>query len=134
MGYGYEGLTNTVKFSKIKLEDFTTFIAPKPVIPPEERPKPPPLVKPLPPPDIREELLPADYRQDVDLKLDTTATYLKDESAHDRTRQTDLYLSGRTYNFTVDGHLRMRDIRKAEKQRFKQDGENTHLFFKKTFF
>lgn len=128
ISYAYEGLTNTVKFSKMTPEEFTTFIAPKPVIPLEERPKPLPEVKPLPPPDVREELLPADYRRDVDLKLDTTATYLKDEAAHDRTRQTDLYLSGRTYNFTVDGHLRMRDFRTAEKQRFKQDGEYLGLY------
>ncbi len=133
ISYSFDSSNNTVKFSRRKVEEFSTFSVPKPVVPLEKKPKPPE-AKPLPPPDIREELLPPEYRRNIDLKIDTTWSYLKDEAAHDRTRQADWYLSGKTYDYTVDGHVRMRDFRTTQKQRLKQDGEFLGLYGENLWF
>ncbi|MBI5144384.1 MAG: hypothetical protein HZA30_04890 [Candidatus Omnitrophica bacterium] len=128
VSYTYDASTNTVKFSKAQLEEFSTFTVAKPKVVPEKKPAALPEAKPLPPPDIKEELLPPEYQRDVDLDIDTTYTYLLDKFAHDRTRQADWYISGRAYDYTVYGRFRMRDIRGIDKQRFKEDGEFFSLY------
>ncbi|MDP2912806.1 MAG: hypothetical protein Q8N91_02230 [Candidatus Omnitrophota bacterium] len=127
--YNYDKSTNTVDFIKAMAEEFSTFSLPKPP-PSKEELKAAIEVKPLPPPDIIEELLPPEYQRDVDLKVDTTLSYLEDKFAHDRTRQADWYLSGRIYDFNAEGHLRMDDVRSVGKQRFKEDGEFASLYRK----
>lgn len=126
ISYSYDGLTNAVKFLRAKPEEFSTFTVPKPVVPIEEKPRLE--VKPLPPPDIREELLPPEYKRDADLKVDTTFSYLQDKFAHDRIRQADWYISGYAYDYTVDGRFRMKDYRGLNKQRFKEAGEFLGLY------
>lgn len=127
LSYAYDRSANIIKLSKKEMAEFSTFTIQKPEVPVEERLKPPE-VKPLPPPDIREELLPSEYQRDVDLKANATFSYLEEKHAHDRTRQSDIYLSGRVYDYTVDGRLRMRDIRSTDKQRFKEDGEHISIY------
>ena len=133
ISYEYDTLNNTIKFSRGKGEEFSTFTMPVPPRPPEEKIKPVE-IKPLPPPDIREELLPPEYKRDVDLKVDTTFTYLQDKFAHDRTRQADWYISGYAYDWTVDSRFRMKDYRGLNKQRFKEDGEFLGLYQENLWF
>jgi len=123
MPYTYDVPTNTATFQRTKTEEFSTFTVEKPPVSAEEKKAAEVVVKPLPPPDIREEILSEKYRRDVDMKLDTNFSYLEDKHARDRTRQADWYLSGRAYDYKVDGHFRVKDFRVTNKQRVKQDGE-----------
>lgn len=106
-----------------KVEEMETFTIPVTRPPPEELPEAPPLPVAKAPIDIVEEALPAKYRRDIDAHLDFNMSYLEDKFAHDRTRQAEWYLSGRAYDYTVDGHFRMKDFRTTGKQSFKEDGE-----------
>jgi len=130
LSYAYDASSNTVRLAGAEpsaFEEFSAYTVEKPIIPESERPKPPVFKKP-PPADVREEFLPPQYRRDVDLHVDTALSYLHDEHPSDRTRQMDLNISGRTYDYNMDGHLRMRDVRGLDKQRFKEDGEYLHIY------
>jgi len=129
VSFNYDKATDTVEFMKAKVEEFSTFSLPTPP-PTKEETLALIVPKPLPPPDVVEELLPPQYEKIVDLQVDMTLSYLEDKFAHDRTRQADWYLSGRIYDFTADGHLRMNDVRTTDKQRFKEDGEYVALYRK----
>ncbi len=131
--YTYDASTNTVVFPTAKEEEFTTYSVARPVEAVKtkiEPPKPPPRE----PNDIRQEFLPPEFARDVGLTVDTSGSYLHDEAQHDRTRQAEWYISGKAYDYTVDGHFRMKDFRTADKQRFKEDGEFLGLYKKDLWF
>lgn len=124
--YAYNASANTVelanKAAAMDTEEFMPLILPKP--PPPKKPEVvPSIVAVREPGDIMAEPLPNLYRKDLDLNIDTSGSYFWDERSYDRTRQFEWYLSGRAYNYTVDGHLRFKDFRTAEKERFMEDGE-----------
>ena len=120
---------NTVIITGKGSLSFSTFTMVKPpeVIAEEKRM---PEVKPLPllPTDMREELLPAEYEPDVDLRLDTTFRYYQDMLQHQRTRYNEYYLTGRMYGVDTYGHLSMRDFSRGEKRTWQEDAQSLSFF------
>lgn len=122
--YTVDQAANTVTFLEEKFEEISTFTMPKPeVVVDETAPKPPVLLRPQDPRDILEEFLPAEYRPDVSLTVRHNLTYLLDKANNDRLRLTEWNISGRAFEYTVDGRFRINDERDGNKQRFKEDGE-----------
>ncbi|MFC1577023.1 carboxypeptidase-like regulatory domain-containing protein [Candidatus Omnitrophota bacterium] len=132
IAYKYDDKTNTVAFPReAAVEELSTFTVAKPRVEVEEKPKPKPtLIRDDKPKDIREEHLPSEYRPDIHLVVNNNLTYLLEKAADSRTRQTEWNITGRAFDYTVDGHFRLRDIRSGDKQRFKEDGEFL-AFYKK---
>jgi len=133
--YQYDAATNTVTISRKKFEELSTFELPKPKVEVEAVPKPEIQLKPHEPTDIREEeRLPLKYFPDIRLKADTNLSYLLSKTADDRVRQAEWYISGKAFDYTVDGHFRLRDLRSNEKERFKEDGEFLGLYKENIWF
>ncbi|NQU95607.1 MAG: hypothetical protein HQ549_05200 [Candidatus Omnitrophica bacterium] len=131
ISYKYFPEENLVKFTRGEKPELTMFTIEKPPMSLEEIEKKEAAEIDVPklPREVREELLPAEYQPDIDLKLDASFRYFEDMFEEKRTRYNEYYLNGRIHDLDVFGHLSMRDYDTSDKHTWKEDAQ--HLSFSK---
>jgi len=124
----YHADRNEIVLSRTTEEAFSSFTVEKPpevIVEQKEFEKKEESLKPLElPKDIKEEALPAQFRKDIDLHVDTQFDYLKDMYVFDRLQRTRFnryFLSGNAYDVGVNGNLSYKDFSTSEKSQYMND-------------